>query len=102
MEQTCILFVNHSNNEIPRIVNNYENILICLGDVHQKSFEVWFKILMLEHLRLNFIHMNCCVLVSLNNLHVTNYNGHDFASNQIINMANHRCPIGDALDMVKT
>jgi len=45
--------------------------------------------------------MNCCALVPLNNLHVTNYNGHDFAISQIINMASHYCPIGDAFDMVR-
>jgi hypothetical protein len=101
MEQTCILFVNHPNNGIPKIINIYDNIIICLGDVCHESFEVWFKILMFEHLQLNCVHMKFCALASLNNLHVTNYNGHDFAISQIINMASHRCPIGDALDMVK-
>jgi len=40
MEQTCILFVNHPNFCIPKIVNDSNIILFCLHIIHHESLEI--------------------------------------------------------------
>jgi hypothetical protein len=78
MEQTCMFFVHHLYSGITIIVNNFDNILTCLCDVHHESLEVRFNVLMFEHYLVELCpHYLLCFCVF--KLHVANYNGHDFA-----------------------
>ncbi len=97
-----MIFVNHPNIHFPKIINDFNNIPICLHIVHGESFEVWFVILILDHCLIDFCpHDLLCVSVSSNYMLQINYNGHDFVICCIIYMASHYCLIVDMLDMVK-
>jgi hypothetical protein len=100
MEQTCLIFVNHFDIHILRIINDSNNIPICLCIVCNESFEVWFTIVMFDHCFVDFCpHDLLCFDVF--KLHVTNYNGHDFVICYIVYMANHYYLANDTFDMVK-
>jgi hypothetical protein len=66
-----MFFINHLDNGIPKTINNFDSILIFLGSICHESFEVWFKIPVLEHC---VVHDLLCF--SVFRLHVVNYNGH--------------------------
>lgn len=95
------LYILCPNSIIPKTVNNFDNILICLHIVHHESLKVGFNIPMFELYAIEFCsHDLLCFGVF--RLHVTNYNGHHFAISWIINMAGHGCPTSDLLHMVNT
>ncbi len=100
VEQTCLFFVHHAYNDIPKTINNSDNILICLHIVHHESLKVGFNILVFEHYTIEFCPHNL-LCFGVFKLHVTNYNGHHFAIFQIINMIGHGCPTSDLFHMVK-
>jgi hypothetical protein len=100
MEQTCLTFANHFDIHILRILNDFNNIPICLCIVHNESFEVWFTIILFDHCVVELCpHDLLCFNVF--KLHVANCNGHDFVICYIIYMANHCCLANDAFDMIK-
>ncbi len=100
MEQKCLIFVNHLHIHVLIIVNDSNNIPICLCIVRNESFEVWFTIVMFDHCFIELCPHNL-LCFNVFKLHVANYNGHDFVICYIIYMANHCCLANDAFDMVK-
>jgi hypothetical protein len=100
MQQTRTLFVNHPDSGIFGTVNNYDNILVCLGTVCHESFEVWFRVPMFEHCVVELCPHDLLCFNAFK-LHVTNCIGYNFAISQIINMASHCCPTSDMLNKVK-
>jgi hypothetical protein len=91
-----MFFVIH----VPKTVNDYDNIPICLQIVHHESFEVWYGIYVLDHCFIELCphHLLCFDVFKL---HVANFTGHDFAICHIIYMASHYCLINNMPDMVK-
>jgi hypothetical protein len=100
MEQTCTLFVNQPNIRIPRTINDYDNIPICLHVIHHDSLQVWFKILVFDHC-VNELCPHDPLRFNVFKLHIPNINVHDFVINRIIYMASHCCLVDEVLDMVK-
>lgn len=88
VEPTCMLFVNHPDTCVPKIVNDFKCIPVCLYVVHHESFEIWFGKCVLDHC---FIELcpHDLLHFSVFKLYVTNYNGHDFVIHPIICMASH-------------
>lgn len=100
MEQTCTFLVHHPYSNITKIVNNFDNIPICLHIVHHESFEVGFNIPLFEHYLVELSpHYLLCFCVF--RLQVINHNGHDFIIARIINMTSHRCPTIDLFYKIK-
>ncbi len=99
VEQTCTFLVHHPYSNIIKIVNNSDNIPICLRIVHHESFEARC-IPLFEHYLVELCpHYLFCFCVF--RLQVINYNGHDFIIARIINMTSHRCPTKDLFYKIK-
>jgi hypothetical protein len=100
MEQTCTIFVNQPNICIPRAINDFDSIPICLHVIHHDSLQVWFRIHAFNH----FVIKLCphdLLHFDVFKLHIPNSNVHDFVISRIIYMASHCCLVGEVLDMVK-
>jgi hypothetical protein len=95
-----MFFVNHPDIRVPKTINDYDNIPICLHIVHHESFEVWYGIYVLDHCFIELCphHLLCFDVFKL---HVANCTGHDFAIVHIIYMASHYCLVNNLPNMVK-
>jgi hypothetical protein len=100
MEKTSLFLVNHLHSGISTLVNDTNNILICLGTIYHEPLEIEICYIFFQNSYIQLLP-KYTLGFRVFKLHIANNNRHYFVIDRVIDMASHSHLALNTFDMIK-